>query len=83
MHFMFFDVVDLDRSERSKAHVQRDFADGDAHVLYFLQEFRREMEACGRCRGGARLVAVDRLVPFLVFQFFLDVRRQRHLADLF
>ena len=83
MHLVFFDVVDFDRSEGAEADMQCDFADGDTHVFDLFQQFRREMKAGGRCRGRAQLVAVDRLVPFLVFEFFLDVRRQRHLADLF
>ena len=83
MHLVLFDVVDLDRTERPEADVKRDFADGDAHILDPFQEFRREVEAGGRRRGGAQLIAVDRLIPLLVFEFFMDVRRKRHLADLF
>ena len=82
MHLVLFDVVDLDRTERPEADMQSDFADGDAHVFDLFQEFRREVQTGGRRRGGAQLVAVDGLVPLLVLEFFVDVRRQRHLADL-
>src|SRR5204862_227305 len=53
---------------------------GHALDVQAPEELRREMEACGRRRGGAGIAGVDRLVALGILERSGDVGRQRSPA---
>ena len=61
--------------ERVESDVERDALDVEAR-----EQLRREMEPCGRRRGGAGVARIDRLVARGIGERLGDVRRQRRLA---
>ena len=50
-------------------------------TAYRLHETGRNVQARRRRGDAATLTGVDRLVPFRVFQWRLNVRRKRHDTD--
>src|SRR4029078_13391979 len=55
VHHVGRGILDLNRLERSRTHVEQYFGASDAARLEACEQFRREMEAGGRRRDGARL----------------------------
>ena len=71
----------FDGSECAQTDVQQHGHDVDALLLDFFEQFRRKVQA-GRRRGSAAVhLGIDGLVARLIFQFFVDIRRQGHLAE--
>ena len=83
MHMMLFHIIYLYRTEGSQTYMQGYM--GNIHTFRFdgFQKFRSKMQSGCRCRCGTEFLGVNRLVTLLVFQFFVDVRRKRHLSDFF
>ena len=73
----------LDGTERAKADVQRDIRFPDALGGELIQQLLRKVQT--GCRRGGRAVdfGIDGLIALTVLQFFLNVRRKRHLAKPF
>ena len=81
MHFMVFDILDIDRTERAKTDMQGYKGKMNTHILEFLHLLFGEVESCRRCGGRAFLPIIYRLVSLFVLQFFVDVRRQGGLTE--
>ena len=54
-----------------------------SHSLHLSQQILCKVQAGGRCCGRADFLGIDSLVTLRVFQFFLNVGRQRHLSQPF
>ena len=82
VHDMIGDLVLLDRTERAQTDVQRDERELYALVLQRFEQLLRKVQTCGRRGSRAGRLGVDGLIALRVFELFLDVRRQRHRAEL-
>ena len=71
-------VFFLDGTEGAQPDMKEHFRDLHALIPDLLQQFRRKMKSRGRCGGGAVLLAVYRLIPLGIAQFFVDIGRKRH-----
>ena len=81
VHMVVGHVFLFDGSECAQTDVQQHGHDVDALPLDFFEQFRRKVQA-GRRRGSAAVhLGIDGLVARLIFQFFVDIRRQGHLAE--
>ncbi len=83
MQFVIFHPFLAHRLKCSQPHVQRDFRGFNAARFDASQNFRREVQTCGR-RGHRTLFAgVDGLVALAVRRLVLavDVWRQRDVAN--
>ena len=76
--------IDAHRLKRAVADVQRDGRALDAPLVQRVEKLRREMQAGGRRRDRAALARIHGLIPLAIALrvVALDVRRQRHVADL-
>ena len=82
VHRVILDIVLLDRTECAESDVQRNIGERNAFIGDALQKLRREVQPRRRRRRGTRVAGIYRLVTLLVRQLFLDIRRQRHFAEL-
>ncbi len=74
-------IINLNRAEGSKPHMQRYIGNFNAFCSEFIQHVRGEMKPCSRRCCRSEFPAVNRLIPFPVLKLFLYVRRKRHRAD--
>ena len=81
VHVVLGHIIYLDRAEGAKSHVERHIGEVHALVLNLLQELLCEVQACGRCGGGAVVLRIDRLIHVRILKLVGDVGRQRHLAE--
>ena len=81
VHLVVGDLILLHRPEGAKTHVQRHITDVHAHFLQPCQEFRGKVQSCRRGRRRSVDLGIYGLVALAVLQFFLDIGRQRHLAQ--
>ena len=84
VHVMVFQIVLAHRLERAGADMQRDVTELDAALAQPLEHRLVEMQTRRRCRHGTRLARIHGLVAFRVtgIGLALDIRRQRHVAEL-
>ena len=82
VHLVLLHVLHLHRAEGAQAHVQQHRHDVHALCPDALHQLRREVQTRRGCGGAALLPGVHRLVALTILQFFVDVGRQRHLAQL-
>src|SRR5664280_1827389 len=73
MHVVVFDGVDADRLKRSQPDIERNVLDVDSQTSYVVQQLRREMQPCGRCRDRSGLTGINRLIGSRVTGKLLDV----------
>ena len=80
---MLGDLLRLDGPEGPETDVQRDIGLFDALGCKLVQQLAGKMQT--GCRRGGRAVdfGIDGLLARTVLQFFLNVRRKRHLAKPF
>ena len=83
VHLMFVDIINRNRSEGSQPNVEGEVDQFYAFRFNLLKQFRCEMETSCWCSGRAIFLGIDRLVTVTVFQFFMDIRWQWHLAQAF
>ena len=76
------DLLCLHRTEGTKTHVKGHIGQGDTLLFNLLQKLFGKMQACGGSRSGAGLPGIHRLVPLLVLELCLDVRRQGHFPQV-
>ena len=72
----------LDRAERTQTDMQRHERQFYSLGFQRVKQLGREVQAGGSCSCRARCFRVNRLVAFGIIQLFLDIRRQRHGAEL-
>ena len=63
--------------------MQRDILNLDAFGFQLIEQLRRKMQTGRRRGGGTFNLGVNRLITLRIIQFFLNVRRQRNIAQLF
>ena len=80
---MLRDFRSLDGTERAEADVQRDIRFLNALGGELIQQLLRKVQT--GWGGGGRAVdfGIDGLIALTILQFFLNVRRKRHLAKPF
>ena len=81
VHGVVFNIFFRNRTKRAQPYIQSDKHFFTAHVFDFLQKFFCKMQACSRRRSRPRIPVVNCLIPFLVFQFFRNIRWQRHFSQ--
>jgi hypothetical protein len=79
------EILGADRLKGSKTYVEGDGFDLDAALTELIKNFGSEVKTGGRSGGRSGFVRVHRLIAFAVFRAVvaMDIRRQRHVADLF
>ena len=82
VHDVVGDLILLDRAERTQTDMQRHERQFYSLGFQRVKQLGREVQAGGRCSCRARCFGVNRLVAFGIIQLFLDIRRQRHGAEL-
>ena len=80
VHLVLFYFFDFDGAERIHPHVESYTRDPYSGYFKSLHHLRREMEPSGGSCGRPRLIRKDCLIPLLVLQALLNVRRKRRLA---
>ena len=84
MHPVGRHVLDLDRQEGARADMQRDMADGHAHLAQLVQQIVVEMQRCRGRRDRPRDARPDGLVILAVLRIGGaargDIGRQGHRA---
>ena len=70
-------------AESSEPHVQQHFCDNNAFIFEFIEQFFGKVQSRGRRGGRSFGLRVHGLVSRLIFEFFCDVRGERHFADPF
>ena len=81
MHLVVRNLLRLDRAEGAQPHMECNVANLYTHFPHLLQQLGGEMEPCGGCGGGAHHLGIYRLIPLLILELRLDVRRKGHTAQ--
>ena len=63
--------------------MQRDILNLDAFGFQLIEQLRRKMQTGCRRRGGTFDLGVNRLITLRILQLFLDIWRQRNIAQFF
>ncbi len=66
MHMVLFHVFFLYGSERSESHVQQNFRDLNAFILYFVQKIFSKVKPCCRRRRRPVHFCVDGLIAIFI-----------------
>ena len=82
VHEMLLYFINLNRSERSKSHVQSNLTVANALGSDPLEKLIGEMQACGRSSSRAFFLGVHGLIVVLILQLLGDIWRERHISDL-
>ena len=61
--------------------MQRDILNLDAFGFQLIEQLRRKMQTGCRRRGGTFDLGVNRLITLRILQLFLDIWRQRNIAQ--
>ena len=80
VHLVIENVFFFHGTESAETYMQKHRRKLDAVVFEPLYQFGGEMQSRGGSGGRAFDFAVHRLIAFLIREFFLDVRRKRHIA---
>ena len=81
MHGMVFYIFFRYGTECAQPHIQGHKHFFATHVLNFLQQFFCKMKAGCRCCSGTGIPVIYSLIPFLIFQFFRNIGRQRDFTQ--
>ena len=81
VHDVVRQILFFDGAESPQPHMEQNLRDLDTHRLDLGEQFLRKMQPRGGRGGGAVRLAVHRLIAVFVFEFFVNIRRQRHRAD--
>ena len=75
---MVFNHIHMNRSKGPKSDMEGNKAELDALFVQSFHEVFRKMETCRRRSSRSFYTAVDRLVTLTIFEFFMNIGRQRH-----
>ncbi len=79
---MIRNFISCNRTECTKPDMQRNELNFYAHIFYFLKQLFCKVQASRRRSSRTDFPRIDSLIAFLIFKFFLNIGRQRHLTNL-
>ena len=81
VHMVFQHVVDLDRTECAKSHMQRDIGNIHTHRFYLGKQLLCKMQSCRRRSCRAFKFCIYRLITVFVLKLMGNIGRQRHFTE--